>query len=165
MELIAGRIKTLGSENAFKVGDSIAECAKMGVKVIKFNLGEPDFDTAPHICQEAANNLMRGNTHYCPPQGLASLRKAVARQLSETRGVAVDADNIIITPGAKPPIAYSLLTYVNPGEEVIYPSPGFPIYESWITFVGATPVPLHLDEKQGFVFSPEALQKLVTPKT
>lgn len=165
MELLADRMKALGSENAFKVGDNIAECVQMGMKVIRFNLGEPDFDTAQYICKVASDNLFKGNTHYCPPHGILPLRKAIAKQVSETRGIRVEPDNVVVTPGAKPPIGYALMTYVNPGDEVIYPSPGFPIYESWVTFVGAKPVPLHLEEKRGFSFTAQDLEKLITPRT
>ena len=165
MNLLADRTQTLGTENAFKVGDNIAECLQMGMKIIKFNLGEPDFDTEKYICKVASDNLFRGNTHYCPPHGLPSLRNALARQVSQTREIKVDPDQIVVTTGAKPPIGYALLTYVNPGDEVIYPSPGFPIYESWITFVGAKPVPLHLKESKGFSFTAEDLDRLITPKT
>jgi aspartate aminotransferase len=165
MSLLAERMRTLGTENAFTLGDNIAECEAMGIKVIRFNLGEPDFDTAEHISQCASENLTRGNTHYCPPHGIPALRNAVAQQVSASRGIHVDPELVCITPGAKPPIGYSLQTYVNPGEEVIYPSPGFPIYESWITYVGAKPVPLHLEESRGFSFTAEDLEKLITPRT
>jgi aspartate/methionine/tyrosine aminotransferase len=155
----------LGSENAFKLGDNIAECQAMGLEVIKFNLGEPDFDTAQHICATAAENLSRGNTHYCPPHGIPSFRKAIAKQVSESRGLDIDPNLVCVTTGAKPPIGYSVQTYVNPGDEVIYPSPGFPIYESWIRFVGGKPVPLHLEESKGFSFSADDLAPLITSRT
>ncbi len=165
MNLFADRMSNIGSENAFKVGADIAEAESRGIDVIKLNLGEPDFDTPKYICKTACDNLMAGNTHYCPPAGIAALRQTLANQLSETRGVTIDPENIVVTPGAKPPISYALLTYLNPGDEVIYPSPGFPIYESWVTFAGATPVPLHLKESKGFSFSAEELEQLITPRT
>ena len=165
MSLIAQRMQALGTENAFTLGDNIAECEAMGIKVIRFNLGEPDFDTAEHICRCASENLAKGNTHYCPPHGIPALRSAVARYVSETRGIKVDPELVCITPGAKPPIGYSVQTYVNPGDEVIYPSPGFPIYESWITYMGGKPVPLHLEESRGFSFGAADLEKLITPRT
>ena len=165
MNLLADRTQTLGTENAFRVGDNIAECLQMGMKIIKFNLGEPDFDTSEYICKVASDNLFKGNTHYCPPHGLTPFRNALAKQVSETRGIKVDPDQIVVTTGAKPPISYALLTYVNPGDEVIYPSPGFPIYESWITFVKAKPVPLHLEESKGFSFTAADLERLINQKT
>ena len=123
MSLIADRMGALGSENAFKLGDNIAECQAMGLDVIKFNLGEPDFDTAQHICESAAQNLRQGNTHYCPPHGIASFRNAIAKQVSESRGIEIDPELVCVTTGAKPPISYSVQTYVNPGDEVIIPAP------------------------------------------
>ena len=165
MKLLADRMKNLGSENAFKVGDDIRICEQMGMKVIRFNLGEPDFNSADHINKTAIDHILKGNSHYCPPAGIESLRKAIARQVSETRHIDVDPECVVVTTGAKPPISYSLMTYVNPGEEVVYPSPGFPIYESWITYIGAKPVPLHLEEKKGFSFSADDLKKLINRKT
>jgi aspartate/methionine/tyrosine aminotransferase len=165
MDLFAERTKALGTENAFKVGANIAEATALGIKVIKFNLGEPDFDTPEFICKAASDALFKGQTHYCPPAGIEPFRKAIAKELTETRGVRIDPENIVVFPGAKPPIGYTLLTYVNPGDEVIYPSPGFPIYESFINYVGAKPVPLHLEESRGFSFSADDLEKLITKKT
>jgi aspartate/methionine/tyrosine aminotransferase len=158
-------MRKLGSENAFKVGDDIRRCEQMGLKVIKFNLGEPDFNSPDFINQVAIENIKKGNSHYCNPAGLDSLRRAVAAHLLKTRGTNVDPEQIVVTTGAKPPIGYSMSAYVNPGDEVIYPSPGFPIYESWATYIEAKPVPLHLDENKGFSFTAEELEKLITPKT
>lgn len=163
--LFADRIHTLGTENAFKIGDDIRNCERAGMQVIKLNLGEPDFDTADNIDRVAVDQIWRGNTHYTDPQGIIKLRRAIARQISETRGIDVTPERVVVTTGAKPPIGFSMMTYVNPGDEVIYPSPGFPIYESWVTFVGAVPVPLHLDEQKGFRFDASELEKLITPKT
>jgi aspartate aminotransferase len=165
VELFANRIATLGTENAFKIGADIAKAESMGINVIRFNLGEPDFDTPEFICKVACDQLMQGNTHYCPPAGIPSLQETLADDISKTRGIKITPKQIVVTPGAKPPISYTLLSYVNPGDEVIYPSPGFPIYESMITFVGAKPVPLHLKEDKGFCFSANELDQLVTPKT
>ncbi|MDH3217810.1 MAG: aminotransferase class I/II-fold pyridoxal phosphate-dependent enzyme, partial [Candidatus Krumholzibacteria bacterium] len=136
-----------------------------GMKVIKLNLGEPDFDSADNINQVAIDNIRKGNTHYTDPQGIISLREAIARQVQETRGIRVQPEQVVVTTGAKPPISYTMMTYVNPGDEVIYPSPGFPIYESWVTFLGAVPVPLHLEEEKGFRFDASEIEKLITPKT
>lgn len=165
MRLLAERMDNLGSENAFRVGDDIRRCEQAGMRVIKLNLGEPDFNSADFINRAGIEHIQKGNSHYCPPAGLESLRKAIAKQISTTRGLDVDPERVVVFVGAKPAIGYALLSYVNPGDEVIYPSPGFPIYESWITFVGAKPVPLHLEEKKGFAFTAADLEKLITPKT
>ena len=135
--MFADRLQRLGPENAFKVGDHIARVEATGRMVVKLNMGEPDFDAPIHVAAEAKTQIDNGNGHYCPPAGLESLRKAIAQQVSETRGLDVDFRRVVVHPGGKPSIAYTMLAYVNAGDEVIYPSPGFPIYESWVTFVGA----------------------------
>lgn len=165
MTLLADRMTALGTENAFKLGEDIRRVEARGVEVIKFNLGEPDFDSAEHINRVAIREIEAGNSHYCDPAGILPLRRAVAKHLESTRGLDVDPDRIVVTPGGKPPIGYTHLTYVNPGNEVIYPSPGFPIYESWVEFLGAEPVPLQLSEERGFAFDAQDLEDLITPKT
>jgi aspartate aminotransferase len=165
MKLLADRMENLGSENAFKVGDDIKRVEQMGKKVIRFNLGEPDFNSADFINRVAIEHINKGNSHYCPPAGIESFRKAIARHVSQTRGIEIDPDCVVVTTGGKPPIGYTIQTYVNPGDEVIYPSPGFPIYESWVTFAEAKAVPLHLDEKKAFSFTAEELERLITPRT
>lgn len=165
MPQFASRIAALGTENAFKVGEDIARVSARGVDVVRLNIGEPDFDSAPHINEAAVAEIRRGNSHYCDPQGLPSLRQAICDHIARTRGIEVTPDRVVVTPGGKPPIGYAVQTYANPGDEVIYPSPGFPIYESWITYAGATPVPLHLREETGFTFTPDDLAALITPRT
>jgi len=165
MNLYADRISVLGTESAFKIGDDIRQCEEMGVSVIKLNLGEPDFTSADNINEEAINEIRKGNTHYTDPQGIPSFRKSIAQHVHETRGVPVNPAQVVVTSGAKPPISYTMMSYVNPGDEVIYPSPGFPIYESWVTFLGAKPVPLHLEESKGFRFDANDLEKLISPAT
>ncbi|MCP4200581.1 MAG: aminotransferase class I/II-fold pyridoxal phosphate-dependent enzyme [bacterium] len=165
MSVKAARIEALGTENAFKLGEDIAICLERGMDVVKFNLGEPDFDSAPHINRKAIEQIEAGNSHYCDPAGILPFRQSIAKHVSRTRGLDIDPGRVVVTPGAKPPICFSLETYVDPGDEVIYPSPGFPIYESWITFVDAKPVPLMLSEEKGFAFSAEDLGELITDKT
>ncbi|MEM9594121.1 MAG: aminotransferase class I/II-fold pyridoxal phosphate-dependent enzyme, partial [Acidobacteriota bacterium] len=165
MALFAAHMAALGTENAFKLGEDIQRCLDRGMDVIKFNLGEPDFDSASHINAVGMAQIDAGNSHYCDPAGIRPLRDAIARHVADTRGLDVSPDRIIVTSGAKPPIGYTLLTYVNPGDEVIYPSPGFPIYESWVEFVGAVPKPLQVSEDRGFAFSAEDLEALITDKT
>ena len=165
MSLIAHRMTALGTENAFKLGADIARCEARGMDVIRLNLGEPDAESAPHINAAAIAAIQAGNSHYCDPAGLPSLRKAIAAHIQRTRHLDVDPDRVIVTTGGKPSIGYTMQTYVDPGDEVIYPSPGFPIYESWVTFVGGSPVPLHLKESDGFAMTAEGLRKCITPKT
>lgn len=165
MALFADRIASMGTENAFKIGEDVARAQARGVSVIRFTIGEPDFDSAPHINQVGIDNILAGNTHYTDPAGIRSLREAASVHVRKTRGIDVDPDEVIILPGAKPAIGYTMMSYVNPGDEVIYPSPGFPIYESWVTYMGGKPVPLVLREEKGFGFSPEDVEALLTPRT
>lgn len=163
--MFADRLQNLGTENAFKLADHIGRVLASGQDVIKLNLGEPDFDAPDHVAKEGMAQIAAGNSHYDHPSGIPGLRKAVAKQVSETRGVDVDWQRVVVHPGAKPSIPYSLLTYVNPGDEVIYPSPGFPVYESWVTFVGAKPVPLRIRESAGFELRANDLAELITDRT
>ncbi|MBW2147469.1 MAG: aminotransferase class I/II-fold pyridoxal phosphate-dependent enzyme [Deltaproteobacteria bacterium] len=165
MVLFAKRSELLGTENAFKVGEDIRRVEASGRDVIRLNLGEPDFNSADNINLKAKQEIDRGNSHYTDPAGIPALREAIAEQVGRTRGFSVIPEQVAVFPGAKPSIAYTLLTYVNPDDEVIYPSPGFPIYESWVIYVGARPVPLHLEESRGFAFTAEDLDKLLTPRT
>ncbi|MEE8148512.1 MAG: aminotransferase class I/II-fold pyridoxal phosphate-dependent enzyme [Longimicrobiales bacterium] len=165
MALIARRIVSLGTENAFKLGVDIQRCVDRGMDVIRLNLGEPDFDSAPHINRVGISNIEAGNSHYCDPAGIRPFRETIARHVSASRGIEVDPDQVVVTPGAKPPIGYTMQTFVDPGDEVIYPSPGFPIYESWVTYSGAQPVPLKLVEERGFAFAPDDLAELITERT
>jgi aspartate aminotransferase len=165
MTLLATRIAGLGTENAFKLGDDIAKVVARGMDIVRLNLGEPDFNSAPHINDEAIAQIRAGNSHYTDPQGIRPLREAIARHVATTRGITVDAAQVVVTPGGKPPIGYTMQAYVNPGDEVIYPSPGFPIYESWITYVGAKPVPLPLREETGFTFTPDDIAQRITTRT
>ena len=165
MAVLASRIADLGTENAFEVGKDIARLEAQGKRIIRFNLGQPDFRSPPHIDAECIRHIEAGNTSYVDPAGIPGLRRAVAEHVGKTRGIEVDPACVVVTAGAKPPIGLSVLTYVDRGDEVIYPSPGFPIYESWVRFVGAVPVPLRLREERDFAFTPEELGALITPKT
>ena len=153
------------SENAFKIGPYIRQIEEQGKRVIKCNLGEPDFPVPQPIKEEVKRQIDRDNTHYCDPQGILPLRQAVAKHFRETRGIPATPDRVVVFPGAKPPIGFGQQTYCDPGDEVVYPSPGFPIYESFIHYVGATPVPLHLDEAQGFSFAGPEIAPLLSPRT
>ncbi len=158
----SGRIDT---ENAFKIGPQIKAIEEQGKRVIKCNLGEPDFPVPEFIKEEVKRQLDLDNTHYCDPQGIPSLRKAIAKQLSETRRIQATPDRIVVFPGAKPPIGLCQQTYCDPGDEVIYPSPGFPIYESFVKYIDARPFPIHLREEKKFTLSGEDIQSLLTKKT
>ncbi len=165
MALFADRTQIMGTENAFKIGPHILKVESQGSPVVKLNLGEPDF-SAPHwVKEEVIRQIKMDNTHYCDPKGILSLRKAIADKVNETRGLNVSPDHICVFPGGKPSIGFTQQMYCNPDEEIIYPSPGFPIYESFIRYVGAVPVPLHLREEQNFTFTPQELDVLITPKT
>lgn len=165
MSLFARRIDDLGTENAFTVGAHIERAERAGVDVIRFNLGEPDFDSAEHINRVAIEQIGAGNSHYTDPQGILSLRQAVARHVAVTRNVEVDPGRVVVMPGAKPPIGYAMAAYVDPGDEVVYPSPGFPIYESLAVYTGATPRPLHLREDRSFAFTAADLAEILTDRT
>jgi len=165
MTLYADRVTRLDTENAFKIGPYIRGLEEAGHKVIKCNLGEPDFALPEHIKEEVKRQLDLDNTHYVDPQGVLPLRNAIAKQISETRNIKVTSDRVVVFPGAKPPIGLCQQTYCNVGDEIIYPSPGFPIYESFTKYVDAVPVPLHLREEEGFSFRGKDLKPLITNKT
>ncbi len=161
----ADRIYQLGTENAFKIGPHIARLESEGHKVIRLNLGEPDFDIPPFVRDEVKLQLDLGNTHYCDPKGILPLRKAIARQMKGMRGLDVSPEQVVVFPGGKPSIGFCQEAYCNPGDEVIYPSPGFPIYESFPRYLGAVPVPVHLSEESNFTFTAGQLDRLITDRT
>jgi len=165
MNLFAERNSRIDTENAFKVGPHIVRVEQQKCAVIKLNFGEPDFSVPRHIKAEIKRQLDLDNTHYCDPKGLLSLRQAISKQINETRGLKNNPEQVVVFPGGKPSIGLAQQVYCEPGDEVIYPSPGFPIYESFIPYVRAVPVPLHLEESANFTFSPEQLENLITPRT
>ncbi len=165
MALFAERNQRIGSENAFKVGPHIVHVGQSRGPVVKLNLGEPDYDLPRAVNAEIKRQLDAGNTHYCDPQGTPNLRSAISEYVNRTRGLKTTPGHVVVFPGGKPSIGLTQQIYCNPGDEVIYPSPGFPIYESFIRYVQAAPVPLHLDESAGFTFTAEQLAELITPKT
>ena len=163
--IFAHRVSLLGTENAFKIGPWIREVEQQGHRVIRCNLGEPDFPLPAHIADEVKRRIDAGETHYVDPQGIEPLRVAIAKSMSERRGIAITPDRVVVFPGAKPPIGFAQQIYCDAGDQVIYPSPGFPIYESFTRFVGAVPMPLQLEEERGFAFSGRDLEPLITPRT
>lgn len=163
--LLAERMSRLGTESAFEVLARARALEAQGRSVIHLEIGEPDFDTPEHIVAAAIDALRSGDTHYTPAAGLPELRAAIAEEVSRTRGIPVDPDQVVVTPGGKPIMFFTILALAEDGGEVIYPDPGFPIYESVIRFAGATPVPLPLREELGFAFDPDELRRLVTART
>jgi aspartate/methionine/tyrosine aminotransferase len=158
-------METLGTETAFEVLAKARALEKQGKNVVHLEIGEPDFDTPRNIKDAAIKAINAGYTHYGPSAGLPEAREAVAGYISKTRGIKAEADEVVITPGAKPIMFYTILALVNSGEEVLYPNPGFPIYESLINFVGARPVAIPLLEKNDFRLDPEYVKEHITKKT
>jgi aspartate aminotransferase len=163
--LFSRRTGLLGSENAFRIGPQIKALEDQGFKVIKCNLGEPDFPLPPHIAEEVKQQIDLGLTHYCDPQGILPLREVIARTMAERRGIEITPDRVVVFPGGKPPIGLTQQAYCDPGDEVIYPSPGFPIYESFATYLEARPRPLHLREESDFSFTGRELAPLLSQRT
>ena len=161
----AASMARLGTETAFEVLSEARALEARGRNVIHLEIGEPDFDTPANIRAAAKRALDQGHTHYGPAAGLPVLREAIAAHVSRSRGVEVGADNVVVTPGGKPIIFFSLLACVDPGDEVIYPNPGFPIYESVINWLGAKAVPLPIREENEFGIDVDELAALITPKT
>jgi aspartate aminotransferase len=164
MEL-AERMGRLGTESAFEVLARARALESEGRKIVHLEIGEPDFDTPAHVIEAAGRALRDGVTHYCPAPGILELREAAAAFFGRTRGVDVPADRIVVTPGAKPIMFHAILALCGPGDEVVYPDPGFPMYESIAAFAGATPVPIPLRETNGFRVDPDELASLVTDRT
>jgi len=163
--MLAERMKRLGTETAFEVLARAKAMEAKGREVIHLEIGEPDFDTPRNIIDAAIKALNNGFTHYGPSAGLPEVRKTFAEFITKDRGVEVGPENIVVTPGAKPILFFSILALCGEGDEVIYPNPGFPIYESVINFVGAKPVPIPLREEKAFSFDLEEMRGLVNDKT
>jgi len=161
----APSMSRLGTESAFEVLARARALERQGREIIHLEIGEPDFDTPAHIKEAAKQALDAGATHYGPSAGLAEVREAIAKHIAETRGVPVMPEEVVVTPGAKPIMFFTILALIAPGDEVIYPNPGFPIYESVINFVGGVPVPVPLREETGFGFDLELFERKVGPKT
>ncbi len=162
---IARKMDRLGMETAFDVLAQARALEAQGKSVIHLEIGEPDFDTPSSIVVAAKVALDEGFTHYGPSQGLPELREAIAAESASSRGMAVDPSQVIVTPGAKPIMFFTIMALAEEGEEVIYPDPGFPIYQSMIDFVGAKAVPLTLREERDFGIDLEELKSKITPRT
>ena len=155
----------LGTETAFEVLARANQLAAEGRDIINLGIGQPDFRTPDHIVEAAKQALDDGQHGYTPSAGIPALRAAVAKDLSDRYDVEVDAGSVLITPGAKPIMYFAILLFGEPGAEILYPNPGFPIYESVIKFTGATPVPIELHESAGFSFDPEQVLASVNERT
>ena len=162
---LAKRMSRLGTETAFEVLVKASALEKQGKNIVHLEIGEPDFDTPSNIIEAATDALHKGWTHYGPSAGLPELRQAIAEEVSRSRRVPVTADEVVVVPGGKPIIFFLILALVEEEDEIIYPNPGFPIYESMIHFMGAKAVPIRLREELDFRLDVNELAELITDRT
>jgi aspartate aminotransferase len=162
---LAQRMSRIGTESAFEVLVRARALEAQGRDIIHLEIGEPDFPTPQHIVDAGKKALDEGWTHYGPSQGLPELREAIAEYISNTRGIQVSAANVCVVPGGKPIIFFPMMALLDEGDEVIYPNPGFPIYESMIKVCGATPVPVPLVEERGFSFDLDVFRESLSDRT
>ncbi len=162
---LAGRMDRIGTETAFEAAARARALEATGRSVIHLEIGEPDFDTPANIREAAKAALDRGATHYTPTVGIPELRAAIASDATARKGFAVTPDRVVVVPGGKPVMFFAILALVDEGDEVIYPDPGFPIYESMASYVGGKAVPCPIRQENGFRLDPDELASLVTPRT
>jgi aspartate/methionine/tyrosine aminotransferase len=162
---LAKRMSRLGTETAFETLAKARALEAQGKEIIHLEIGEPDFDTPTNIIEAGIDAIHKGYTHYTPSAGLPALREAVAQEVTRTHGVKVAPEEVVIVPGGKPTIYFTFTALVEEGDEVIYPNPGFPIYESLINFTGAKAVPLQMREEKDFRLDPNELADLITDRT
>jgi aspartate/methionine/tyrosine aminotransferase len=162
---LARRMSRLGTETAFEVLNKARALEAQGKSIIHLEIGEPDFSTPPNIVEAAVDALHSGWTHYGPSAGLPDLRLSIANYVSRRRGVQVSPDQVVVVPGGKPIMFFTMLALIDEGDEVIYPNPGFPIYESMINYVGGTAVPVPLREERDFAMDVDELASLITDRT
>jgi aspartate/methionine/tyrosine aminotransferase len=162
---LASRMARLGTETAFEVLNKARALERQGKDIVHLEIGEPDFDTPLNVVEAAIDALHKGWTHYGPSAGLPELRQAIADYVSRTRGVPVSIDEVVVVPGGKPIIFFSVLSLVDTGDEVIYPNPGFPIYESMINYVGGRAIPIRLREERDFGLDVDELASLINERT
>jgi aspartate/methionine/tyrosine aminotransferase len=162
---LARRMARLGTETAFEVLSRAKALERQGRSIVHLEIGEPDFDTPPNIVEAAVEALRAGWTHYGPSAGLPELREAIAQDVSLSRGVEVSPDEVVVVPGGKPVIFYTMLALIDEGDEVIYPNPGFPIYESMINYSGGKAVSIPLHEERDFALDVRELATLITTRT
>ena len=165
MTQLAARQALLGTETAFETLAKAKELERQGKSIIHLEIGEPDFDTPEHIRDAAKQALDDGFTHYGASAGQIELREAIAKHQTERQGYDVSADSVIVTPGGKPVMFFTIMALVEQGVEVIYPNPGFPIYESMINYMGGIAVPMQLNEESGYNADIDNLRSLITPHT
>lgn len=163
--IFADSLSRLGTESAFTVLARAQALAAQGRDIINLGIGQPDFQTPDHIVEAGIKALRDGHHGYTPANGIPALREAVAADLHKRHNVEVNPDNVVVVPGGKPTMFFAVLMFGQPGVEIMYPNPGFPIYESAIRYSGATPVPIALEESNGFAFSAEAVLAQITPRT
>ena len=162
---LAQRMSRLGTETAFEVLNKARALERTGKKIIHLEIGEPDFDTPANIVEAGIDALRKGWTHYGPSAGLPELRQAIAEEVSRSRGVKITSDEVVVVPGGKPIIFFAILTLAEAGDEVIYPNPGFPIYESMIQYAGARAMPIRLREEKDFRFDVDEMASLISDRT
>jgi aspartate/methionine/tyrosine aminotransferase len=162
---LAARMSKLGTETAFEVLNKARALERQGKKILHLEIGEPDFDTPSNIIEAAVQALHQGWTHYGPSAGLPDLRQTIAEEVSRSRGIPCASDEVVVVPGGKPIIFFSILALIDDGDEVIYPNPGFPIYESMINYVGGRAVPIRLREERDFRLDVNELASLITDRT
>ena len=162
---LADNLNRLGTETAFEVLARAAKLQAEGRDIINLGIGQPDFKTPPHVVEAAAQALRDGHHGYTPANGIPALREAVAADIARFRGVEVDPDLVMIMPGGKPTMFFAIMMFGEPGAEIVYPNPGFPIYESMIEYSGATPVAMALHEENGFAFSADEVLAQIGPAT
>ncbi len=162
---LARRMSRLGTETAFEVLNKARALERQGKSIIHLEIGEPDFDTPANVVEAGVDALHKGWTHYGPSAGLPDLRQAIADYVSRTRSVKVTPEEVVVVPGGKPIIFFTILALIDEGDEVIYPNPGFPIYESMIHYVGGKAVPIHLREERDFSLDVDELAALITDRT
>ena len=162
---LAQRMTRLGTETAFEVLNKARALERQGKQIVHLEIGEPDFDTPSNVVEAAVQALHKGWTHYGPSAGLPDLRKAIADEVSRTRAVECSSDEVVVVPGGKPIIFFTILSLIDEGDEVIYPNPGFPIYESMIQYVGGKAVPIQLREERDFGLDVKELASLITDRT
>ena len=165
MTQLAARQALLGTETAFETLAKAKELERQGKSIVHLEIGEPDFDTPEHIRDAAKQALDDGFTHYGASAGQIELREAIAKHQTERHGYDVSADSVIVTPGGKPVMFFTIMALVEQGVEVIYPNPGFPIYESMINYMGGIAVPMQLNEESGYNADIDNLRSLITPRT
>jgi len=163
--LFAERVHRIGTEAAFAFGALIRNVAETGDRVIRCNLGQPDFPLPAHIAAAVKRAIDAGLTTYCDPQGILELREAIAASVGDHNGLDIDPSRVVVYPGGRPPIGFAHMTYSEAGEEVIYPSPGYPLFESFIPYFRCVPVPMVLTEEEGFGLTRTQLEPLITEQT